>query len=130
LEFRSLQAVSSLSKLVQGGLVVDRNLIQEVAKIALSSQTIVLEVEVGIHVGFASIASKGALLTIVNERELTLALSVEFVLRGLCQRVNKEAKGDLRLLDKRDFLRRLNHCASHEFGATVSFINLYPRDSC
>jgi hypothetical protein len=55
-----------LTELIQSRLVSDRDLIEEIAKVAFSCHTIVFEVKVRIDVCFAPIASKWPLLSVIN----------------------------------------------------------------
>jgi hypothetical protein len=67
LKLWSLQAVTPLSKFIQGGLIVNGNLIHKVAKITLGVESAILEYEVRVDIGLAAVAPERSLLSIVNE---------------------------------------------------------------
>jgi hypothetical protein len=71
-----LQSVSSLVELIQGRLVSNGYLIQEVAKIALSGESSIFEIEIRVNIGFTPGAPKRSFLSIVNVRDLSLVLTV------------------------------------------------------
>jgi hypothetical protein len=78
-----------LTELIQSRLVSDRDLIEEIAKVAFSFHTVVLEGKERIDVSFAPIAPKRPLLSVINIGQLSLCLTVLIiVLRILCQWLN------------------------------------------
>jgi len=74
-------------------LISDWDLIQEIAKIALSGESAILEVEVGVYVGLTPLAPKRPLLPIVDVWDLSLGLAILiFILRCLSKWLYQEAK--------------------------------------
>ncbi len=112
-------------------MICDRYLVEEIAKVALSIQSIIFKCKIWIDVGLAPLAPEWSLLTIVNVWQFTLCLTVLIlILRCLSEWLHDEPEGNLGLLGEYRFLRRLNNCTSHVLGPAVSLIYLDPRDTC
>lgn len=75
LQFLSFKSISSLTEFIQSRLIWHWNLIHEIAQVAFSSHSIILEWKIRIDVGLTSLTSERSLFSIVNIRDLSLGFT-------------------------------------------------------
>ena len=77
-------------------MIVHRDIIDELAKVALSFSAMLNEEHIRVHVGLAPVASEWPFIRVVNEWNIWYLILV-LVLSHLSQWLHNEPKGDIAL---------------------------------